>query len=144
MIGMLAQSFGIDPNVAGMAVNGATKMFLKKSSPRSASGLLSALPKDVTDQFDDNEKQKFKTTQDNVNRYDLIKQLSEITGIKDIDKLDNFADVILDNIKQNTRIDMSDGLDKEELFQGLKDLSRNNNNNLVNINFYIFIFFSLI
>ena len=124
MIGMLAQSFGIDPNVAGMAVNGATKMFLKKSSPRSASGLLSALPKDVTDQFDDNEEQKFKTTQDNVNRYDLLKQLSEITGIKDIDKLDNFADIILDSIKQNTRIDLSDGLDKEELFQGLKDLSR--------------------
>ena len=73
MIGMLAQSFGIDSNVAGMAVNDATKMFLK-SSPRSASGLLSALPKDVTDQFDDNEKQKFKTTQDNVNHYDLLKQ----------------------------------------------------------------------
>jgi hypothetical protein len=125
MIGMLAQSFGIDPNIAGMAVNGATKMFLKKSPPRAASGLLSALPKDVTDQFDDNEKQKFKTTQDNqLNRYDLLKQLSEITGIKDIDKLDNFADVILDNIKQNARIDLSDGLDKEELFQGLKDLSR--------------------
>ena len=49
MIGMLAQSFGIDPNVAGMAVNGATKMFLKKSTPKAASGLLSALPKDVTD-----------------------------------------------------------------------------------------------
>lgn len=125
MIGMLAQSFGIDPNIAGMAVNGATKMFLKKSSPKAASGLLSALPKDVTDQFDDNEKQKFKTTQDNqLNRYDLLKQLSEITGIKDIDKLDNFADVILDNIKQNARIDLSDGLDKEELFQGLTDLSR--------------------
>ena len=124
MIGMLAQSFGIDPNVADMAVNGATKMFLKKSTPKAASGLLSALPKDVTDQFDDNDKQQFKTTQDNVNRYDLLKQLSEITGIKDIDKLDNFADVILDNIKQNTRIDMSDGLDKEELLQGLKDLSR--------------------
>jgi hypothetical protein len=30
----------------------------------------------------------------------------------------------LDNIKQNARIDMSDGLDKEELFQGLKYLSR--------------------
>ena len=125
MIGMLAQSFGIDPNIAGMAVNGATKMFLKKSSPKAASGLLSALPKDVTDQFDDNEKHKFKTTQDNqLNRYDLLKQLSEITGIKDIDKLDNFADIILDNIKQNARIDLSDGLDKEELFQGLKDLSR--------------------
>ena len=124
MIGMLAQSFGIDPNVAGMTDNGTAKMFLKKFTPNAASGLLSALPKDVTDQFDDNEKQKFKTTQDNVNRYDLLKQLSEITGIKDIDKLDNFADVILDSIKQNTRIDMSDGLDKEELFQGLKDLSR--------------------
>jgi hypothetical protein len=124
MIGMLAQSFGIDPNIASMAVNGATKMFLKKSTPKAASGLLSALPKDVTDQFDENEKQKFKTTQDNVNRYDLLKQLSEITAIKDIDKLDNFADVILDNIKQNARIDLSDGLDKEELFQGLTDLSR--------------------
>ena len=54
----------------------------------------------------------------------MLKQLSEITNIKDIDKLDNFADVILDNIKQNSRIDLSDGLDKEELFQGLKDLSR--------------------
>jgi hypothetical protein len=31
---------------------------------------------------------------------------------------------LLDNIKQNTRIDMSDGLYKEELLQGLKDLSR--------------------
>ena len=50
--------------------------------------------------------------------------MSEITGIKDIDKLDNFADVILDSIRQNTRIDMSDGLDKEELLEGLKDLSR--------------------
>jgi len=56
----------------------------------------------------------------------LLKQLSEITGIKDIDKLDNFADIILDNIKQNTRIDTSDGLDKEELLQGLRDLSRRN------------------
>jgi hypothetical protein len=124
MIGMLAQSFGIDPNVANMAVNGATKMFLKKSTPKASSGLLSALPKEITDQYDDNDKQNFKTTQDNVNRYDLLKQLSEITKIKDIDKLDDFADVILDNIKQNTRIDMSDGLDKEELLQGLKDLSR--------------------
>ena len=124
MIGMLAQSFGIDPNIANMAVSGATKMFLQKSTPKAASGLLSALPKNITDQFDENDKQKFKTTQDNVNRYDLLKQLSDITGIKDIDKLDNFADVILDNIKQNSRIDLSDGLDKEELFQGLTELSR--------------------
>lgn len=124
MIGMLAKSFGIDPKIAAVAVSSATKLFLQKSTPKAASGLLSALPKSITDQFDDNDKQKFKTTQDNVNRYDLIKQLSEITGIKDIDKLDNFADIILDSIKQNTRIDLSDGLDKEELLQGLKDLAR--------------------
>ena len=35
-----------------------------------------------------------------------------------------FLNIILDNIKQNTRIDMSDGLDKDELLQGLTDLSR--------------------
>jgi hypothetical protein len=123
-IGMLAKSFGIDPKIASVAVSGATKLFLQKSTPKAASGLLSALPKNITDQFDENDKQKFKTTQENVNRYDLIKQLSEITGIKDIDKLDNFADVVLDSIKQNTRIDLSDGLDEGELLQGLKDLAR--------------------
>ena len=126
MIGMLAKSFGIDPNIANLAVTGATKMFLNKSTPKAASGLLSALPKDVTDQFNDNEKQKFKTTQENVNRYDLIKQLSEITGIKDIEKLDDFADVVLDSIRQNTQIDLSDGLDKEELFIAMRDLTRGN------------------
>ena len=120
-----------NPNVAVWQLMVQPKCFLK-STPKAASGLLSALPKDVTDQFDDNDKQQFKTTQDNVNRYDLLKQLSEITGIKDIDKLDNFADIILDNIKQNTRIDMSDGLDKEELFQ---IIIKDNNNNLIDFNF---------
>jgi len=124
MICMLAKSFGIDPKIASVAVSGATKLFLQKSTPKAASGLLSALPKNITDQFDENDKQKFITTQENVNRYDLIKKLSEITGIKDIDKLDNFADVVLDSIKQNTRIDLSDGLDEGELLQGLKDLAR--------------------
>jgi hypothetical protein len=36
--------------------------------------------------------------------------LSESTGIKDIDKLDNLADAILDNIKKNARIDTSDDI----------------------------------
>jgi hypothetical protein len=85
-------------------------MFLKKSTPKAASGLLSALPNDVTDQFNDNDKQNFTTKQvNNINRYDLLKQLSGITGIKDIDKLDDLADAILDNIKKNTKINISDG-----------------------------------
>jgi hypothetical protein len=53
-----------------------------------------------------------------------VKTIVRNNRYKDIDKLDNFADVILDNMKQNAKIYLSDGLDKEELFQGLKDLSR--------------------
>lgn len=124
MIGMLAGSFGIPPQIASVAVNGITKMLLQKSTPKAASGLLSSLPTDVTSQISEIDKQKLTTTQVNVNRYDLLKQLSAATGIKDIDKLDNFADTVLDNIKKNTKIDVSDGLDKEELFEALKDLSK--------------------
>jgi hypothetical protein len=124
MIGMLAGSFGIPPQIASVAVNGITKMLLQKSTPKAASGLLSSLPTDVTSQISEIDKQKLTTTQVNVNRYDLLKQLSAAPGIKDIDKLDNFADTVLDNIKKNTKIDVSDGLDKEELFEALKDLSK--------------------
>jgi hypothetical protein len=125
VIGMLASSFGIPPQVASSAVSGITQMFLKKSTPKAASGLLSALPKEVTDQFNDNDKQNFTTKQvNNINRYDLFKQLSGVTGIKDIDKLDDFADSVLDSIKKNARINISDGLDEEELFQAMKDLSK--------------------
>ena len=60
MIGMLAHPFGIDPNIAGLAVNDATEIFLHKSTPKAASGLLSALPKNITDQFDDNDKKNLK------------------------------------------------------------------------------------
>jgi hypothetical protein len=121
---MLASSFGIPPGVASTGMNAVTKMFLQKSSPKAASGLLNALPKDVTDQFNDNDKQKFTATQANINRYDLLKQLSGITGINDIDKLDDFADAILDSIKKNAKINASDGLDEGELFQAMKDLSK--------------------
>ena len=99
-------------------------MFLQKSTPNAASGLMTALPKEVTDQFNDYDKQKLTTTQDNLNRYDLLKKLSEITKIKDIDKLDDFADSVLDSIKKNAKINISDGLDEQELFQALKDLSK--------------------
>jgi Zn-dependent metallo-hydrolase RNA specificity domain len=61
---------------------------------------------------------------ENLNRYDVLKQLSSITGIKDIDKLDDFTDTLLDTIKENTNINVSDGLDKDELFQALNELSR--------------------
>jgi len=124
IVGMLASSFGIPPQMASAAMNGATRMFLQRSSPKTASGLLNTLPKDVTDKFSDDDKQKFTTTQTNLNRYDFIKQLSESTGIKDIDKLDNLADAILDSIKKNAKIDTSDGIDKQELAEAMKDFSK--------------------
>jgi hypothetical protein len=125
IVGMLASSFGIPPQLASTAMTGVTRMFLQKSTPKTASGLLNTLPKDVTNQFSESEKQKFTTTaQANLNRYDLIKQLSESTGIKDIDKLDNLADAILDSIKKNAKIDTSDGIDKQELIEAMKDFSK--------------------
>ena len=118
-------SFGIPPQVANDAVTGVTQMVMKKSTPKAAEGLISALPKEVTDKFDDNEKQNFTTTQiSNIDRYDLLKQLSGLTGIKDIDKLDDFADSVLDSIKKNSKINVSDGLSQDELFQAMKDLSK--------------------
>jgi hypothetical protein len=125
IVGMVASSFGIPPQLASTAMTGVTRMFLQKSTPKTASGLLNALPKDVTNQFSESEKQKFTTTaQTNLNRYDLIIQLSESTGIKDIDKLDNLADAIFDNIKKNSRIDTTDGIDKQELIEAMKDFSK--------------------
>ena len=125
IIGSIASSFGIPPQIASSAINGLTSMFLKKSTPKAAEGLLSALPKDITDNFSQEEKQNFTTQQQqNINRYDLVKELSQITGIKDMDKLDNFTDALLDSIKKNTNINLSDGLSKEELFQALDDFSR--------------------
>ena len=100
-------------------------MFLQKSSPKAASGLLSSLPQEVTDKFSDDDKQSFTTKEtNNINRYDLLKQLSGVIDIKDIDKLDDFADSVLDSIKKNSRINVSDGLSEEELFQAMKDLSK--------------------
>lgn len=56
---MLASSFGIPPQLASTAMTGVTRMFLQKSTPKTASGLLNALPKDVTNQFSESEKQYF-------------------------------------------------------------------------------------
>lgn len=124
IIGSIASSFGISPEIAGSAVNGLTSMFLQKSTPKAAEGLLSALPKEITNQFTDDDKQKFRTDQKSLNRYDLLRELSSVTGLKDMDKLEDLADTVMDSIKKNTNINLSDGLDKDELFQALNDLSR--------------------
>jgi hypothetical protein len=125
LIGSIASSFGIPPQMANAAVSGVTSLVLQKSKPKAASGLLSSLPNDVTSQFSESDKQKFTSGQAaNLNRYDVMKQLSGTTGIKDIDKLDDLTDNLLESIKKNTNINASDGLDKDELFQALNDFKR--------------------
>jgi hypothetical protein len=53
-----------------------------------------------------------------------LKELSRTTGIKDIDKLDDLSDNLLESIEKNTKINVSDGLSKEELFQALNEFKR--------------------
>jgi hypothetical protein len=124
IIGSIASSFGIPPEIASSPVSGLTSMFLQKSTPKAAEGLLKALPTDITNQVTDDDKKKFRTGQENINRYDVLRQLSSVTGLNDTDKLEDLADTLLDSIKKNTNIDLSYGLDKDELFQALSDLSR--------------------
>ena len=42
IIGSIASSFGIPPEIASSAVSGLTSMFLQKSTPKAAEGLLKA------------------------------------------------------------------------------------------------------
>ena len=126
MIGSLVKSFAMNPQMANLAMGAVSKMFLQKSNPKTASKLLSGLPNDMTNEFDDNDRRLFTTTQENIDRYDILIKLSEITNIKDIDKLDNLTDIILDNIRNNTQINTADGIDKQELFLAMQDLYKQN------------------
>src|SRR6476620_6742852 len=104
IIGSLAAS--LPSAIATTAVNGLTQMFLQKSTPKATTSLLKALPNDVTSQISEADRQKLASSQVDLDRYDVLKQLSSDTGIKDIDKLDEFADSVLDSIKKNTNINL--------------------------------------
>ena len=124
IISNLAESLGIGPDVAKFAIDTTTKIFLQKSTPKAASGLLHSLPKNITDQFDDNQRRAFTTTQEEITRDDLLRKLSQVTGIKDIDKLAELADQALDALRQNANTNGKTDDDREELFAAIKDLYR--------------------
>ncbi len=77
IISNLAESLGIGPDVAKFAIDATTKIFLQKSTPKAASGLLHSLPKNITDQFDDNQRRAFTTTHEEITRDDLLRKLSQ-------------------------------------------------------------------
>ncbi len=124
VIGMLAQSFGISPNVANMALNLATKMLLQKSNPSTASGLLSGgLPSFLTDMFSNDEKKEFTTSQQSdLSNNDVLNKLSEITGIHDQDKLSQLGNQLFDILKRENQQQSNNNSYNADLMDALKDL----------------------
>jgi hypothetical protein len=56
IIATMSEKIGISPEMAKIAIPLISKFVLQKSNPTQASGLLSALPKDITGMFSEDEK----------------------------------------------------------------------------------------
>jgi hypothetical protein len=54
----------------------------------------------------------------------LLRKLSQVTGIKEIDELAELADQTLDALRQNANTNGKTDDDREELFAAIKDLYR--------------------
>lgn len=102
IINMVAQKVGIPPEMAKMAIPLVSKFLLQKSSPDKASGLLSALPADVTGMFSDDEKKDFTTNQQDLTEDDLINQLDSKCGINDKAKSKQVVSEIMSSLQQNS------------------------------------------
>lgn len=102
IINMVAQKVGIPPEMAKMAIPLVSKFLLQKSSPDQASGLLSALPTDVTGMFSDDEKKDFTTTQHDMTEDELINQLDSQCGINDKAKSKQTVTEIMSALQQNS------------------------------------------
>ncbi|MDH3618768.1 MAG: hypothetical protein OES14_03100 [Nitrosopumilus sp.] len=102
IVNMVAQKVGIPPEMAKMAIPLVSKFLLQKSSPDQASGLLSALPTDVTGMFSDDEKKDFTTTQHDMTEDDLINQLDSKCGINDKGKSKQVVSEIMSSLQQNS------------------------------------------
>jgi len=102
IINMVAQKVGISPEMAKMAIPLVSKFILQKSSPDQASGLLSALPGDITGMFSDDEKKGFTTTQQDMTEDDLINGLDSQCGINDKAKSKLAVTEIMNSLQQNS------------------------------------------
>jgi len=102
IISMVAQKVGISPEMAKMAIPLVSKFILQKSTPDQASGLLSALPADLTGMFSDDEKKDFTTTQQDITEDDLINKLDSQCGINDKAKSKQALTEIMGSLQQNS------------------------------------------
>lgn len=102
IINMVAQKVGISPQMAQMAVPLVSKFVLQKSQPNQASGLLSALPTEITGMFSDSEKKDFTTTQQEITEDDMINMLDSQCGINDKAKSKQTISEIMGALQQNS------------------------------------------
>jgi len=109
-ITMIAQKIGISPEMAKMAIPLISKFALQKSTPDQASGLLSALPTDITGMFSDDEKKDFTTTQQNLTEDEMINTLDSKCGINDKAKSKQVVTEVMKALQSNS------GQQKGDLF----------------------------
>ena len=102
IISMVAQKVGISPQMAQMAVPLVSKFLLQKSQPDQASGLLSALPNEITGMFSDDEKKDFTTNQQNLSEDEMINSLDNQCGINDKAKSKQAIAEIMGALQQNS------------------------------------------
>ena len=102
MINMVAQKVGISPQMAQMAIPLVSKFVLQKSQPNQASGLLSALPTEITGMFSDSEKKDFMTNQQDMTEDDMINALDSQCGVNDKAKSKQTITEIMGALQQNS------------------------------------------
>jgi uncharacterized protein (DUF2267 family) len=108
IINMVSQKVGISPQMAQIAIPLVSKFLLQKSSPDQASGLLSALPTDITKMFSDDEKKDFATTQQDLTEDDIINMVDSQCGINDKTKSKQTVTEIMKSLQQNSNQQQSD------------------------------------
>ena len=110
IVNMVAQKIGIPPEMAKMAIPLISKFVLQKSTPDQASGLLSALPTDITGMFSDDEKKDFTTTQQNLTEDDMINMIDSKCGVNNKAKSKQMLTEVMNSLQQNS------GQQKGDLF----------------------------
>ena len=102
IVTMIAEKIGISPQMAKMAIPLISKFVLQKSTPDQASGLLSALPTDITGMFSDSEKKDFTTTQQNLSEDEMVSMIDSKCGIKDKGKSKQMVSEVMKALQGNS------------------------------------------
>ena len=95
-----AEKLGIAPNVAKQCISITSRYFLQNLEPVVATGLLSMLPSSLTNMFSNDEKQEFKTSQQNISYDEIIKKISNECFNGDLQKAKKVYEEAINVIKR--------------------------------------------